>query len=105
MLSPCIQATVNGRGESNFPLTSVQDIAAWLPDMLLAPNPARETYLIGNSVSWNELVAACEQATGARQPEHRGRPMPCLATHIGRWITCTVTTYAQDGNWHQRPEC
>jgi len=53
-------------------LTSVHDIAAWLPDALLASDPAKETYLIGNAVSWNDLVAACEQATGARLLVHRG---------------------------------
>ena len=67
MLTAPEQVKVHGRGESKFPLTSVHDIAAWLPDALLAPAPAKETYLVGNAVTWNDVVAACGEATGAGQ--------------------------------------
>ena len=48
----------------------------------MAPAPAQETYLIGNAVSWNELVAACTEATGACLLAHTDRaprtPFPAI---------------------------
>jgi len=46
-------------------LTSVADVAAWLPDVLLDPAAAAETDLVGEVLTWNEVVAACQDATGA----------------------------------------
>ena len=70
------QVTIYGSGTKKLPLTSVHDIAAWLPDVLLTPKAAEETVLVGNVVSWNEVVDAYNEVAGVlsrRQTRTRDR--------------------------------
>ena len=59
-----VQVTIYGSGDQKVQLTSVRDVAAWLPDVLLDPGAAAETDLVGEVLTWNEVVAACRDATG-----------------------------------------
>ena len=59
-----MQVIIYGSGEQKLLFTSVQDIAAWLPDVLLDPQAAEETALVGEGLTWNEVVAACMDVTG-----------------------------------------
>ena len=63
------QVTIYGSGEQKVQLTSVADVAAWLPDVLLDPEAAAETDLVGEVLTWNEVVATCQDATGAPQQQ------------------------------------
>jgi nucleoside-diphosphate-sugar epimerase len=60
-----VQVTVYGSGDATLPATSVYDIAAWLTKVVLDPTAAGDTYLIGNVLSLNEIVAAYEEVSGA----------------------------------------
>ena len=53
-----------GSGDAPMPVTSVHDIAAWLPKVVLDPTAAEDTHLFGNVASFNDIVATYSEITG-----------------------------------------
>ena len=53
-----------GGGDAMMPSTSVYDIAAWLTKVVLDPTAAGDTYLTGNMLCFNDIVAAYEEVSG-----------------------------------------
>ena len=65
------QVHIKGNGEDEFWATSAQDVARWLPEVLLCPSSRNaQVNLVGEILSWDKAVRIFEQATGKPPSPH-----------------------------------
>lgn len=59
-------AAIPGSGDVPIVFTHTFDIARFVPALLRLPNWERESYIIGDKVTWNEFVRLAEEAKGVK---------------------------------------
>ena len=63
------QVHIKGDGDDEFWATSAQDVACWLPDVLLCPTSRNaQINLVGEVLTWNKAIRIFEEAAG-KQPK------------------------------------
>jgi hypothetical protein len=65
------QVHIKGNGGDEFWATSAQDVASWLPEVLLCPSSRNaQVNLVGEVLTWNQAVRIFEEATGEPPSSH-----------------------------------